>query len=119
MSIAVARDGRIALSGLGFGVVVLDTRGRLIFQLDVRGLAAFDSRGDIVVAGGFAGDGRLEIAPGIFLQGSATFFSMFIATYDVDGNYVSHIQIDRGSPAGLAIDASDHIALSGIFVEEM
>lgn len=54
-SIAVARDGRIAVSGPGLGTVVLDPGGALLAQRSYDGFVAFDTAGDLAITGAFAG----------------------------------------------------------------
>ena len=54
-SIAVARDGRIAVSGPGLGTIVLDGHGAVVFQRSYDGFVAFDVGGDLAITGTFAG----------------------------------------------------------------
>jgi hypothetical protein len=54
-SIAVARDGRIAVSGDEMGTVVLDATGEVLFTREFSGAVAFDSAGNLVVGGQFSG----------------------------------------------------------------
>lgn len=49
-SLAVARDGRIALSGSAMGTVALSATGGPLFQLAVSGFIAFDSKGNLAIA---------------------------------------------------------------------
>lgn len=54
-SIAVARDGRIAVSGEEMGTVVLDAKARVLFTRPFAGDLAFDSAGNLIVGGAFSG----------------------------------------------------------------
>lgn len=54
-SIAVACDGRIAVSGAEMGTLVLDAKGALLFSRPFDGDLAFDSQGNLIVGGQFAG----------------------------------------------------------------
>ena len=119
ISIAVAGDGRIAISGGTIGVVVLDAQGLLVFQTPYAGHVAFDANGDLIVGMGFGGSGQLQLAPGVFLQGSADFSSTAIVRYDTSGNYVAHYELDQAAIEDLAIDATGHIAFIASFIDTM
>lgn len=54
-SIAVARDGRIAVSGEEMGTIVLDAMAKVLFTRPFAGDLAFDSAGDLIVGGAFSG----------------------------------------------------------------
>ena len=54
-SIAVAHDGRIAVSGPGLGTLVLDANGGQVLARTYDGFVAFDTLGDLLVTGAFAG----------------------------------------------------------------
>lgn len=51
-SIAVAADGRIAVSGPAMGTVVVDAAGRLLFMSELFGDVVFDARGNLAIGGG-------------------------------------------------------------------
>ena len=119
LGIAVAPDGRIAISGSTFGVVVLDQDGELSFQERYAGLISFDSKGNLVVGVTFGGDGLFQLAPDVFFQGSADYGTIVIAKYDRAGNYISHFSLAQAAITGLALDGGDNIALIGEFVGSM
>jgi hypothetical protein len=54
-SIAVARDGRIAVSGEEMGTIVLDAMAKVLFTRSFAGDLAFDSAGNLIVGGAFSG----------------------------------------------------------------
>jgi hypothetical protein len=82
-AIAVAADGRIAVSGAAMGTVVLDAHGEPLFDRAFAGDVAFDSVGNLIVAGGFAGT--------VDLGGGASFTTAgdldgFVVKLDRNGN---------------------------------
>lgn len=82
-SIAVARDGRIAVSGDEMGTLVLDAKGRELFRRDFAGDLAFDSAGNLIVGGSFSGTVRL--GPGVsFTTGGD--LDGFVVKLDRDGH---------------------------------
>jgi len=117
LSIAVAADGRIALSGMTIGAVVLDATGKLIFQEPYAGQVAFDSNGNLVV--GIRFGGQLQLAPDVIVQGGTNYTSTVIVKYDSANRYVSHFQLDRAAIVSLALDADDDIFFVAEFVEMM
>ena len=119
LSIAVAADGRIALSGMTIGTVVLDDTGRLIYQRNFPGQVAFDSTGNLVLGFRFGGDGFQQLAPGVYIQGGASYASTAIVKYDRAGTYLSHFVLERAAIASLALDAADNISFTAEFVETM
>jgi len=118
-SIAVAADGRIALSGGTIGVVVLDARGLLVFQTPYAGHVGFEANGDLLVGMIYGGSGQLQLAPGVFLQGSADYSSTAIVRYDATGNYVAHYSLEQAAIEDLAVDASGHISFIASFIDTM
>ena len=119
LSIAVSRDGHIALSGSTFGTIVFDAQGLLAFQVQFAGHVAFDATGNLILGFGFGGSGQLVLAPGVVLQGSADYGSTAIVRYDIAGNYLAHYELDQASLADLAIDAGGNIAFVATFIDSM
>ena len=96
-AIAVAPDGRIAVSGDAMGTAVISAKGKLLFVLPESGKVAFDSHGDLVVAG---------------TQGT----SGFIAAFDATGQPLwSHVLTGTGDVfvTGVALDAHDDVVIGG------
>jgi len=135
-SIAVARDGRIAVSGDALGTVVLDARGDAIRELGFAGQLAFDSAGNLIVGGSFAG--TLDLGGGhVLATAGAADVDGFVAKVDSAGHAVFGLQIgDAALPvqvggfgevatprtqavAGVAIGPNDDIAIIGNYLYEM
>ncbi len=97
-ALAVAKDGRIAVSGSAMGTAVLDANGEILFALDVFGEIAFDAQGDLVIAGTVAGG-----------------TDMFVAMYDPSGTQVfdQTFTATSSSVGAIAIDANGNIAIVG------
>ena len=91
-SIAVAPDGRIAVSGTSMGTVILDASGKLLEQLYFAGHLAFDPHGNLYVAGSFTGSLVLDSAH-VLQAGSATDVDAFVAKVDVHGELISSLQL--------------------------
>jgi hypothetical protein len=141
--VAVAKDGTIALAGimaqaidLGGGAKLGPDTGRtFVAELDATGQpiwtrsyadesapaepvlprAAFNSKGELVVAGSFEGPTDLGAGP----VGQAKEEAIFVARYDGAGQAVAAQPYfdPTGSVTlqGLAVDASDAIVISGVF----
>jgi hypothetical protein len=88
-SIAVARDGRIAVSGAEMGTLVLDAKGALLFSLPFDGDLAFDSQGNLIVGGQFTG--TLELGGGVRL--TAGDVDGFVVKLDASGRVMWSDQI--------------------------
>jgi hypothetical protein len=88
-SIAVARDGRIAVSGDEMGTVVLDATGEILFTRAFSGAVAFDSAGNLIVAGQFSG--AIDLGGALFKTGGD--LDGFVAKLDPDGNHLWSYQI--------------------------
>ena len=134
-AIAVARDGRIAVSGQSMGTAVLDATGKLLLDLPYDGQLAFDSIGDLYVAGSFVGS--IDFGGGHVLNAaSSTDEDGFLVRVDCGGAYVSSVQFgDAPLPvpapdhpittprpqtiAAIAINANDRVAVLGTFQDEM
>jgi outer membrane protein assembly factor BamB len=116
-AIAVAADGRIAVSGTALGTAVVDANGKLMFTLPYSGKVAFDSQGDLVVAGSFTGS--MDLGGGAIDAGFAS--EGFVAAVDADGqalwNHVLAATAQGFAPqvvvTSLAIDAHDHLLIGG------
>ncbi|HTR51394.1 MAG TPA: hypothetical protein VMJ10_11850 [Kofleriaceae bacterium] len=135
-AIAVAHDGRIAVSGESMGTAVLDASGKLLFDLSYDGQLAFDSIGDLYIAGSFVGS--IDFGGGHVLNAaSATDTDGFLVRVDCGGAFVSSVQFgDAPLPvldfpdapittprpqtiAAIAINANDRVAVLGTFQDEM
>lgn len=97
-ALAVAKDGRIAVSGSAMGTVVLDASGEIVFSVDAFGKVAFDAKGDLVIAGTVA---------------NAT--DMFVASYDVGGRQLFEQTFAATSSfvGAVVVDTSGNIAVVG------
>ncbi|HEY0482475.1 MAG TPA: hypothetical protein VGD37_33370 [Kofleriaceae bacterium] len=93
-SIAVAADGRIAVSGDEMGTVVLDASGKLLFMTTFSGALAFDSAGNLIVGGSFMG--TLDLGGGTVFQTGGD-LDGFVVKLDRDGNAVWSLQIGDAS----------------------
>lgn len=132
-SIAVGRDGRIAISGSAMGTVVLDGSGATLFRLAAYGHVAFDTHGRLVVGGVFAG--TVDLGNGHRLSTtSASDTDSFVARYRVDGHYDTSVRLgDAPLPvdvpgyrevnepsiqalSGIAVGPNDEIALAGAYM---
>jgi hypothetical protein len=96
-AIAVARDGRIAVSGDEMGTLVLDARGRELFRRDFAGDLAFDSAGNLIVGGSFSG--TIRLGPGVSFT-TAGDLDGFVVKLDRDGH---HLWSERFGDATLPI----------------
>lgn len=134
--VAVAADGRIAISGSAMGTVVLDAWGGALFRLAAYGHVAFDSHGRLVVGGVFAG--TVDLGNGHRLSsGSSTDTDSFVARYDLQGRYDVSVHLDDAplpvdvpgyrvvdepanqSLSGIAVGPNDEIAIAGAFLLHM
>jgi hypothetical protein len=88
-SIAVARDGRIAVSGAEMGTLVLDAKGALLFSRPFDGDLAFDSKGNLIVGGQFTG--TLDLGAGVRL--TAGDVDGFVVKLDASGGVMWSDQI--------------------------
>ncbi|HEX8112773.1 MAG TPA: hypothetical protein VF516_33810 [Kofleriaceae bacterium] len=88
-SIAVACDGRIAVSGAEMGTLVLDAKGALLFSLPFDGDLAFDSKGNLIVGGQFTG--TLDLGGGARM--TAGDIDGFVVKLDVSGSVLWSYQI--------------------------
>jgi hypothetical protein len=98
VALAVAADGRIALSGTAFGTAVLSRTGDVRQQFPEVGVLAFDSTGDLLIAG----------------SQTPTAFA-FLERRDPAGTLVFRTSLEgQGAQfTGIAIDAHDNIVLAG------
>lgn len=114
LAIAVDCNGRIAVSGTAMGTVVLTAEGEVEFVLDVAGDVAFDSTGNLIVAGTFStaidlGDG--PVSPG---AGNS---EGFVIEVDHSGERLwSHVLAGSAvHTTGVAVDSKDNVVLSGFY----
>ena len=107
-SLAVAHDGRIAVSGTALGTVILSASGDVHLSLAMSGLIGFDSHGNLVIA-----ENSLQgapVTPNFDLRGDA----LVIEKVDARGNVLASQTINGAIQInGLAIGANDHVALVG------
>ncbi|HEU0033570.1 MAG TPA: hypothetical protein VFQ53_23220 [Kofleriaceae bacterium] len=118
-SIAVAADGRIAISGSALGTVVLDAGGRLLDQKQLSGDVAFDSRGNLIVGGSFSGS--------LYLGGGTTYTTPgdedgFVVALGPAGEYLWSVQIGDPQlpvtlPGGVALDVRTRQAVRAVAVD--
>lgn len=107
-AIAVARDGRIAISGAAMGTVVTDAYGTIELTEDVSGKLAFTSDGTLVV-GGSSGDDAL------------------VSAFDATGHPVYAVRLgDAGGEGpdvqtivGVAAGPQGRVAIVGAFRAQM
>jgi hypothetical protein len=134
-SIAVDLRGRIAVSGTAMGTAVLDASGRIEFVLPYAGQLAFDSHGNLIVAGSFTGS--IDFGGGHVLNAASSIdIDAFLVKVDHSGDYLASIHlgdaplpfntgvftITEGEPqiiTNIAINAKDEIAILGSFPREM
>ena len=92
-ALAVAADGRIAISGSVFGTLILDGDGNVLLRRTDFGHLAFTSQGNLVIAGS-------ERA--------------FVRSVDADGTLVfDHVLGGSGAFTGVAVDATDRVVVVG------
>jgi hypothetical protein len=98
VDLSVGADGRIALSGTAFGTAVLSASGDLEEQFPEIGQVAFDSTGDLLIAG----------------SQTATEFA-FLERRDPAGTLVFRTSFEgQGTQlTGLVLDTHDNIVFSG------
>jgi hypothetical protein len=132
-SIAVGRDGRIAISGSAMGTVVVDASGAALFRLAAYGNVAFDTQGRLVVGGVFRG--TVDLGNGHRLSTtSLSDTDSFVVRYGVDGRYDTSVRIgDAPLPvdvpgyrevneasiqalSGIAVGPNDEVALAGAYL---
>ena len=106
-SIAVASDGRIAVSGTSMGTAIFDASGKLLEQLSFAGHLAFAPNGNLYIAGSFTGSLALD-GSHVLAAGNATDVDAFVAQVDVHGDLVSAIHLgDTALPYNGAIRVTD------------
>jgi len=141
-SIAVAPDGRIALSGAELGTIVLaadhhhpgphaDHAPDIVLRKHFAGDVAFDSHGNLVIAGAFAGS--LYLGAGVTLETPGDEDGFVVAYSGCDGCYLWSAQITdpplpvtlpgsggfelaertRQAVTAVAIDAADNVVIAG------
>ncbi len=135
-AIAVAADGRIAISGSALGTAVVDAAGNILFQLTPAGKLAFDAHGNLVIGGSFAGS--LDLGGGhVLTTTGAADVDAFLVEVDAGGAYRFGLQLgDAALPvtvggfgevttpqaqaiADVATGPDDTIAFTGAFRYEM
>jgi hypothetical protein len=112
--LAVDADGSAVVSGKGFGTVKLDAAGHPLWNRSFDGYLAIDSKGNVLMTGGFTdsvdfGGGSLVSAGGE---------DIFVTKLDPAGN---HVFSKRFGDAGanqrgeaIAIDAAGDVLVSGV-----
>ncbi|HSR95598.1 MAG TPA: hypothetical protein VLM79_00955 [Kofleriaceae bacterium] len=134
-AVAVAADGRIAVSGDAMGTVVLDAHGELLFDRAFAGDLAFDSEGSLIVAGSFMGTIYFGSGVGFTTAGD---LDGFVVKLDSRGNHVWSYQFGDASlpvmqrpssvvismPTRQAVDAvavgpNDEVVIAGEFENDL
>lgn len=134
-SIAIDGTEHVAISGAAMGTVIVDVTGKIVRQLPFAGYVAFDSRGNLVIAGAFAG--TIDLGGGrILTTTGASDGDAFVVKIDKSGHVVFAEQIgDAPLPltfagitvatpraqaiAGVATGPDDQIVLIGAFRYEI
>ncbi len=93
-SLAVARDGRIAISGSAMGTLALSATADPLFQLAISGFVAFDSKGNLAIA-----SSSDLIVTEVDLAGSTLFAQTFAGT--------------GAAFTAIAIDSRDDVSVIG------
>jgi hypothetical protein len=133
-SIAVASDGRIAVSGAELGTLMLDAQGGLLFSRPFGGDLAFDSKGNLIVGGQFAG--ALDLGGGARL--TAGDIDGFVVKLDAGGGVLWSYQIGdadlpvtlipssvvvstptRQQVSAVAVGPDDEVVLAGQFDDDV
>ena len=117
-SIAVARDGRIAVSGPGLGTFVLSASGSVLFQRSYDGFVAFDAAGDLAITGSFAGTVDLGDGPVTAVGSTDAFIAELSASYaliwkDIISDPPGQAGGQRGT--GIAVGPDGNLAAIGEF----
>lgn len=107
-ALAVAIDGRVALTGTGLGTIVIDASGAVVLASGIVGLdLAFDAAGNLLVAGEAGGDG-------------------FLVRLDAAGTETLRVTFDEGAMAddrqaivAVAVDGDGGIYLAGEFARTL
>jgi hypothetical protein len=134
-AIAVAADGRIAVSGSAMGTVVLDAHGDRLFDRAFFGDLAFDSEGSLIVGGEFAGTIYFGSGVGFTTAGD---LDGFVVKLDSRGNHVWSYQFgdsdlpvtQRPSPVvismptrqiidAVAVGPEDEVVIAGQFDNDL
>ncbi len=110
MSLAVARDGRIAVSGAAMGTAIVSASGDVQLVIADAGFVAFDSKGNLVIAETLRAGVAIAPVPSFNAGGD----ELVILKVDASGRTISN-QSFTGTATfmGIAIDANDHVALVG------
>lgn len=95
-ALAVARDGRIAISGSALGTVVLDANGNLLLTLAPSGHVAFSAQGELAIAG--VDSNAHAFVTLVDRAGAAIFEHTFDGTATING---------------VAVDAAGNVVLVG------
>jgi len=108
-SIAVDASGRIAVSGTAMGTAVLSPTGEILFVVPLAGDVAFNSRGDLIIAGSGAttidlGDGPID----------ATNDGYVIELDSAGKRIFSQLLVGNGvHTTSVAVDSKDDIVVVG------
>jgi hypothetical protein len=110
VSIAVAADGRIAVSGTGMGTSVLDADAHELARVPYVGDVAFDSQGNLIIGGE-------ENTDAVIRKLDRQGHELFRVTYG-DGRVLDQPELGVGSrqaAVGVAVDKDDNIFVIGEF----
>jgi hypothetical protein len=113
-SIAVDATGRIAVSGTAMGTAVLAPSGDLQFVLALSGDVAFDSHGDLVVAGSFTT--TVDLGDGPISAGAGNREGFVIEVDRTGARLWSHLLAGSGVHTnGVAVDSKDSVVITGFY----
>jgi hypothetical protein len=118
-SLAADAQGRIAVSGRAMGTVVLAADGSVQFTLIPVGSLAFDSKGDLIIAGELIT--AVDLGTGTVDGVQPKAGDGFVRSVDPSGNAVfdkllpgSGVQVN-----GVAVDRQDAIAITGFTIGDI
>jgi hypothetical protein len=114
LSLAVDASGKIAVSGSALGTAILDASGNVVTVIAVAGDVAFNSQGDLVIAGTFTS--TIDLGDGPVTPGAAV-SEGFIAVFDTAGTRLwSKILTGAGVHiTSVAVDSKDDIVVVGYY----
>jgi hypothetical protein len=112
--LAVDAEGNVVVSGKGVGTVKLDPTGHPLWNRSFDGYLAIDSKGNVLVTGGFTEPA--DFGGGLLVSAGGE--DIFVTKLDSAGN---HVFSKRFGDAGghqrgeaIAIDSADDVLVSGV-----
>jgi hypothetical protein len=114
LSLAVDASGKIAVSGSALGTAILDADGNVVTVIGVAGDVAFNSQGDLVIAGTFTS--TIDLGDGPVTPGAAV-SEGFIAVFDTAGTRLWSKILTGGGVhiTSVAVDSKDDIVVVGYY----